>query len=122
MKKMTDLALQRGTLQETVLTAPWTPVTELVVEVAGAKLSVTWTTQGPVYRFTGDILPAVTERDSAPFEAHFNIYGWDGVHTQADLVNSLDFMKGTMQDPQKQWVEVQRLVGELPGFQERLVD
>lgn len=122
MKKITHLIVQRSPRPEAELTELWTPVTELLIEVAGAKLSVIWTSEGPRYLFTGDTLPQVATSGAAPLVARFNIYGWDGTNPQADLVSTYDFRKGVMQDAQKQWVEIQRQVKELPGFQERLSD
>ena len=100
MNKIAERVIRRSSLPESELIAVGTPLTELIIEVAGAQLSVVWTSVGPRYRFSGDTLPQITSGEAAPFVARFNVYYWNGKSSRAELVNSFDFMKGRMQDLQ----------------------
>src|SRR5207245_1308260 len=49
-ERMTDLVVKRGEERRAELTEVWTPVIELVIDVAGAILTVIGTSEGPLYK------------------------------------------------------------------------
>jgi len=112
---VTELVLQRHPLHAAPLTAPWIPVIELVVDIAGAILSATWTLEGPIYQFSGRISPLVGSAP-APVVARLVIRGLDREDIQADVTTAIDFLRCKMQYARQQWADVQRRIQELPGF------
>jgi hypothetical protein len=117
-ERMTNLVVQRNEERRAELTAQWTPVVELVIDIAGAILSVIGTSEGlPVYKFMGDVSSHVAAK-AAPVVARLVIRSPSKVDTQADLITSIDFMKWKMRDARGQWADIQRQVKELPGFKE----
>ena len=117
-ERMTDLVVWRNEERRAELTAQWTPVIELVIDIAGAVLSVIGTSEGfPVYKFMGGVSSQVASK-AAPVVARLVIRSPSKVDMQADLITSIDFMKWKMRDARGQWADIQRRVKELPGFKE----
>lgn len=116
-EKMTDLVIQQSGRPRTELTARWAPVIELVIDVAGAVLSVTWTSEGQRYQFSGEVALSVAAQ-AAPVAVRLVIRDMARKRAQAHLATSIDFMKYRMRDARQQWADIQRRVRELPGFRE----
>lgn len=119
-KKMTGLIRQRYTQRMDELVAPWTPAIELVIDIAGATLSIMGTSAGPVYKCAGEVSSNIGGK-VAPVLGRLIVRGAAGVRAQADLFTSIDFMKRKMRDAQKQWNTIQRQMKEVSRFRE-LVD
>lgn len=112
----------QGSLSIAALTAPWTPTAELILSASGSSISVTWTSEGPVYTFAGEELPRVGPGGLATFSARFNIGTSSGTKSQADLFTSLEFMKGTLQDAREQWKQIRSSLKAILGRQEGLTE
>jgi hypothetical protein len=111
---MTRLAAARRMGQRT---ARWTPVIELIVDIAGAVLSVVWSSQGMTYKVAGEVSTRIAPR-GAPVVVRLIIRGLTELGAQADLKNSIDFMHGRIVDAQNQWEELLGQVSQLKGFTE----
>lgn len=95
-----------GQLQE--FRAHWIPIPELLLNVAGALLTITWTREGPFYGFSGLAIPDTTSNGDAPFTARFSIGTWQNSHSSTDLSISFDFMQGWINAAQKQWKDLKK--------------
>jgi len=89
------------------------------VNIAGAVLSVVLTpaAAGPIYQVSGQVSTLVAAA-AAPVVVRLAIKGVAKIRGQADLSTSIDFMKGTMNDAQRQWEEIKRQMKDVPGFQD----
>jgi hypothetical protein len=118
-KRMTRIVEQRYAGRKEKATASWEPGIELVVNIAGAVLSVLLTpaSAGPIYQVSGQVSTLVAAA-AAPVVVRLAIKGVAKVRGQADLSTSIDFMKGTMNDAQRQWEEMKRQMRDVPGFQD----
>jgi hypothetical protein len=106
----------------TDLTAPWDPIAELELDIAGAKLAIRWTDEGPACTFSGREKPDTPPHGSAPFIARLRIGEWSSSHTRADLFTSFDFMKGKLEAAQEQWTKLQADLKEILHGRERRED
>jgi hypothetical protein len=116
-KRMTSLVRQKHTQRIDELMAPWTPVIEIVIDIAGATLSIMGTTQGPIYKCAGDVSSKISNK-VAPIVGRLIVRGVAGVSAQAGLVTSIDFMKRKMKDAKKQWADIQQRLKEISNFRE----
>jgi len=112
-KQMTNLLVTRDPTRSLVTT--WLPHIEIVINVAGALLS---------YKLIPGIDQAVCEISGHVAEAagvaaqvvgKLIIRGTEDKH-QADMIASIDFMKGKMKDVRKEWAEIEKIAKKLPGF------
>lgn len=116
-KRMTSLVRQKHTQRIDELMAPWTPVIEIVIDIAGATLSIMGTAQGPIYKCAGDVSSKISKK-VAPIVGRLIVRGVAGVSAQAGLVTSIDFMKRKMKDAKKQWADIQQRLKETSNFRE----
>ena len=114
-RQMTHLVEQQDGTGK--LLASWAPIIELVINIAGAVLSILWTREGKVYQFSGQVSTQVAIV-AAPVVARLVIRNLASIQNHADLTTSIDFMKYKIQYPHKQWAEMQLQMKKLPGFQE----
>jgi len=123
MARITDMLghLHKLTSQ-TNFKAPWDPVAELEIEVAGARLALRWTDEGLACTFSGREQPDTPPNGSAAFVTRLNIGEWSGSHTRADLFTSFDFMKGKLDAAQEQWAKLQADLKEILHGRERRED
>jgi len=112
MEKVTKIRQTRKGKEN--LLAPWLPTLEVIINIAGATLSLMLTVGGPVYRFS-TLAPAIA---TAPLVARLMIRGAPGGGTQADLDNSIDFMNYEMRDAIHQWRDMQLQMRANPTFRE----
>ncbi len=98
------------------LTAQWTPVVEIVVESAGATLSIVWG-QETIYKIAGAISAAVSSK-AIPVVARLIVRGLTSHRSKADLSVSLEFMDGRLQGGREQWDTLVAKVKETPGWRE----
>lgn len=112
--RMTALVQERHPTR-TTFTASWIPVIELVIDIAGAVLSVTWTPEGPIYRLSGQISPLVGAA-AAPVVARLVIKDLNSEGARVDVTAGIDFIRCKMQYARQQWADIQRQVREIPGF------
>jgi len=117
MAKITKLVKQRDLQVGDDVFSQWTPTPELIIQSAGATLSIHWTPEGPVYHFSGEVSPQVTP-NPVPLVARLGIRGDAGAHAPTDLPMSIEFLKGSMRAAQQQWKELQNKVKQLQGFKE----
>lgn len=113
---MTELARRR--YAPSYMLTVRAPCAELVIDVAGAILSVLWTEEGPRYTFSGEQEPRVTPNGTAPVSARLNVREWQRPHGSADLFTSLEFMRASMQSAQQQWRVIRTRLPGAEGFSE----
>lgn len=92
----------------------WIPSIELVVEVAGAVVSVLWGEQR-VVKATGEISKKVGEQ-AAPVVVRLVVRGITELGSRADLTTSIDFMRGRFDHAQTRWNELLAGLEKLPGY------
>jgi hypothetical protein len=95
-----------GQLQE--FRAHWLPIPELLLNVAGALLTITWTREGPFYYFSGLDVPDTASNENAPYTARFSIGTWQNSQPSTDLSISFDFMHGWIDAAQTQWNDLKK--------------
>lgn len=95
----------------------WTPVIELVVDVAGAVMSVLWTPTATFYKLFKEVSKKVAPK-AAPVVGRLIVRGYTELETQADLIMSVDFMRRRMVNAREQWEELKRQLSSLPGVSE----
>ncbi|MFL5799052.1 MAG: hypothetical protein ACJ77A_14125 [Actinomycetota bacterium] len=98
------------------LASVWNPVVELVVEVAGAALSVVWGA-GVVFKIAGVISSKLLGK-TAPLVVRLVVRGLTGRRAKAELSMSCDFMRAQLQDAAHQWDFLTAKVREIPGWVE----
>jgi hypothetical protein len=87
----------------------WQPVIELIIDVAGAALSMVWDAQGLFFTQSGAAVPLVTDR-AAPVVARLVVRGLGDRRVQSSLRTDLTFLTGRMADAVAGWNE---LMGEI---------
>jgi hypothetical protein len=97
----------------------WLPIAEVVVEVAGAILSVVLS-DPPTYKVVGAVSPIVGRR-AAPPVVRFIIRGVTEARSRARLSSSLDVMRAQFSNAEKEWNELVSAMSRLPGY-ERIDD
>jgi hypothetical protein len=98
------------------LTARWDPVVELVIEVAGAALSVVWG-GGIVFKIAGVISSKVLGK-GAPVVARLVVRGLTERGSRAELAMSCDFMRSQLTDARNEWDMLVSKLRETPGWVE----
>ena len=104
MRVMTDYLSDRK--QEA-----WQPVVTVEVELAGKRLTMTWTDEGKQYGVDGS-LSDVYLPGEAPVRARLNIRDASPEGKQADLATNVDFLRGHVENAKEQWTELVRKVEE----------
>ncbi len=89
--------------------AQWQPYIEIVFNIAGALLTYKLMPAGPIFELAGSISDTVG-RGAAEIVGKLIIRGLKGKQ-QANMTNSIDFMKCRIYDVQKQWTEIQKMCG-----------
>lgn len=122
-KRMTDRIVAAQRSSEATPTAQWNPVGELVFDVAGARLQVEWTREGIVYEVVGEDLIQNSSRvvaGEAPIVVRYNIRSASEMAFHADLVTSIDIMKGKLEDAENQWKALIGMVERIGGKERNL--
>ena len=104
MRVMTDYLSDRK--QEA-----WQPVVTVEVEMAGKRLTMTWTDEGTQYGVDGS-LSDVFLPGEAPVRARLSIGDVSAEGKQADLATNVDFLRGHVENAKDQWTELVRKVEE----------
>ena len=104
MRVMTDYLSDRK--QEA-----WQPVVTVEVEMAGKRLSMTWTDEGKQYGVDGS-LSDVYLPGEAPVRVRMSIRDVSAEGKQADLATNVDFLRGHVENAKEQWTELVRKVEE----------
>ncbi|HEV2756251.1 MAG TPA: hypothetical protein VG318_10815 [Actinomycetota bacterium] len=92
----------------------WLPGIELVVEVAGAVVSVLWGEQS-VVKVAGEVSKKVGDH-AAPVVVRLVVRGITELGSRADLATSIDFMTGEFDRAQTRWKELVSGLEKLPGY------
>ncbi|MDQ4025720.1 MAG: hypothetical protein M3217_09580, partial [Actinomycetota bacterium] len=93
----------------------WIPGIELVVEVAGAVISVLWGGER-VVKTAGEISKQVGD-GPASVVVRLVVRGLTEMGSRADLATSVDFMRGRFDRAQTRWGELLSGLGKLSGFE-----
>ena len=109
MRVMTDYLSDRQ--QEA-----WQPVITVEVEMAGKRLTMTWTDEGKRYGVDGS-LSDVFLPGEAPVRARLSIRDVSVEGKQADLATNVDFLRGHVENAKEQWTELVRKVEEFHNIQ-----
>ena len=109
MRVMTDYLSDRR--QEA-----WQPVITVEVEMAGKRLTMTWTDDGKRYGVDGSLSDAFLPGE-APVRARLSIRDVSVEGKQADLATNVDFLRGHVENAKEQWTELVRKVEELHNIQ-----
>lgn len=115
-QRMTQL-IKKNEQQMGNMLALWSPIVELVINIAGAVLSITWTEDGSFYQFFGKVSTQLTSV-SVPVIGRLVIRNLSKKHEDAELAASIDFLKARMSYPHQQWATIQKLLRNLPSFRE----
>jgi hypothetical protein len=112
---ITQLVTKRRVAEKT---AKWAPVAELVLDIAGAVVSVVWAPPaGIIYQLTGKVSATVSKK-AAPCVARLVVRGLSESGPRADLQTSIDILHRRMQDAEGQWIELQARLREGKQFRE----
>ncbi len=99
-------------------TALWSPIIELVLDIAGGIVSVIWSrNEGAVFQVIRDISNVIGDR-IAPIVGRLVVRGFTEIGAQAELSTSIDIIRGRMGNAPKQWEKLIRQLRELPRFKE----
>ncbi len=115
-QRMTQLIEKNKQQMENKL-ALWSPIVELIINIAGAVLSIIWTGDGPFYQFSGKVSTQLTSV-SIPVVGRLVIRNLSNEQEDAELAASVDFLKAKMLYPHQQWATLQQLLRDLPRFRE----
>lgn len=123
LARITQLLDRRNLQQGGALTAFWEPSVHSIVTVGNASLSVIWNKDGAFYHVDEEALHAQTLAAGATSFSVSLIIGDRSSSTsrarnRAQLVSSIDVMKGIMPDARNQWQEIIRRFKEELEFQE----
>ena len=116
-QRMTNMVIQLGGRRGGDTTTAWLPVVELVIDVAGATGIITWTTEGILYRFEGEVSPLIGT-GAAPLVARLVIRGQNESTPHPGLETGIDFIRSRLASARAQWSDVQQRIRSLPGFRE----
>lgn len=116
-QRLTNMVTQQGGQRAGDTTTAWLPIVELVIDVAGATGIITWTNEGIVYRFEGEISPLIGT-GAAPLVARLVIRGQNESTPYPGLETSIDFIRSRLANARAQWSDVQQRIRALPGFRE----
>ena len=115
---ITDLASQRRVQART---ERWIPVAEIVVEVAGAALSVIPSMLGQdpaiAVQVTGEIAKGIAGR-AASVVVRLVVRGLTERGSHAQLATSIDLIKGRMESAKEQWPELLAAFQKSPDYEE----
>ncbi|HEX2195971.1 MAG TPA: hypothetical protein VHJ76_03510 [Actinomycetota bacterium] len=98
------------------LSERWIPRVEVVVEVAGAVLSVLWGDRTEV-KVAGEVSKAIGEKPAAVI-VRLVVRGLTERGSRAELSTSVDFMRGRFDRAQSQWDELVRALSKTRGFEQ----
>ena len=94
----------------------WIPRVEVIVEVAGAALSVLWGDR-TVVKVAGKVSKAIGERPAAVI-VRLVVRGATELGSRAELSTSVDFMRGSFDKAQTRWDELVTALAKTPGFEQ----